>query len=120
MPEGSEEDTEPDVATRKWDESDVLDDKYSEPEEDQFDITPDIPEAPSPEDADPQLQMRFWSLVVVFNIALLALSVGAMFVVFEENVELGGQLFLGGVIVGAYGLYRYRTTKEKLYDDQNG
>lgn len=121
MPDGSEDsDDVPDSATRKWDESEFLDEKYKEPDASEYDIGPEIPEAPSPESADPQLQAQFWSLVVVFNIAILAISVGGMFMLFRGNLELGMQLFLAGVIVGAYGVYRYRTTKAALSDDQNG
>lgn len=122
MPDGSEDsDDIPDSATRKWDETEVLDDKYKEPDVDEhFDIEPNIPEAPSAEDADPKLRNRFWSLVVIFNIAILAVSAGGMLLLFRENVELGLQLFLAGVVITAYGIYRYRTAKQTLYDDQNG
>jgi hypothetical protein len=119
--DGSEREEEPDPATRKWDESEVLDDKYKEPDpSERFDIEPNIPEAPSAEGADPQLQMRFWSLVVIFNIAIITVSVGGMLMFFRENVQLGLQLFLAGVVISAYGFYRYRTAKETVYDDQNG
>ncbi len=120
--DGSEEtDEEPDPATRKWDESEFLDDKYKEPEVDErFDIEPEIPEAPSPDDISPKVHTQFWSLVATFNIAILAVSVGGMLFLFQENTELGLQLFLVGIIVTAYGLYRYRTVKESLHDDQNG
>lgn len=122
MPDGSDErDEEPDPATRKWDESEFLDDRYTEPDETQpFDVEPDIPEAPAPENADAKLQARFWSLVVIFNITILAVSIGGLFILFRENLELGVQLLFAGLLIGAYGLYRYRTTKESLYDDQNG
>ena len=81
-----------------------------EPEEfDPSSLGPDVPEAPSPPDgaADTEVAALFWKLVVVFNIALLALSVGPMLAYFEGQVEFGLRVFLVGVIAFAYGTFRY-------------
>ena len=81
-----------------------------EPEEfDPSSLGPDVPEAPSPPDgaADTEVAALFWKLVVVFNIALLALSVGPMLAYFEGQVEFGLRVFLFGVIAFAYGTFRY-------------
>lgn len=71
--------------------------------------TPSIPDtSASAEDADPATARLFWALVLVFNVALMAVSLGAMFAVFRDQWQLGTQLFLGGSILFAYGYYRYR------------
>ena len=81
-------------------------------EPDEFDpssLGPEVPEAPSPPDGtgDSDVAALFWKLVVVFNVALLALSVGPMLAYFEGQVEFGLQVFLVGVISFAYGTFRY-------------
>jgi hypothetical protein len=116
---GSEE-----SASDGWERYGELAEKYQEPAEPDPDaIGPEIPTAPDPtkweSEVDPELRVRFWGLVLVFNVALLAVALGAMFIAFEGNFELGGQLLLGGGLLGAYGFYRYRSTKTKLRD-QNG
>ena len=100
-----------------------LEQRYStEPEEvDPDGIGPDVPEAPEPPDmtevdVDPGLQNRFWALVAVFNLALLAVSLGVMFVGFRGNWELGAQLTVAGVLLFGFGYYRYRKTKAALAD----
>ena len=71
-------------------------------------IGPDPPSPPEPGTADnPDAIALFWKLVVVFNVALLALAIGPMFVVFQGRVDLGIQIFLVGVLAFAYGSYRY-------------
>ena len=81
-----------------------------EPEEfDPSSLGPDVPEAPIPPDGtgDREVAALFWKLVVVFNVALLALSVGPMLAYFEGQVELGIQIFLIGLIAFGYGTVRY-------------
>ena len=82
-------------------------------EPDEFDpssLGPDIPEAPEPPDgaANSEVTSLFWKLVVVFNVALLALSVGPMLAYFEGQVDLGIRITLVGVVAFAYGVFRYR------------
>ena len=99
--------------------------KYSEPEEfDPHDLGPPIPEAPDPTDSDvdidPGTHALFWGLVLVFNAALLLLSLGVMFAAFEGNYDLGAQLFAVGAILFGYGYYRYRRfTREKDDDGED-
>lgn len=102
------EDAEPEEPFTEY--GDVGDD-YTEPEEPR--PGPEIPEAPdlSNRDVDPVVAGAFWTLVVVLNVGLLLVSVGVMFVVFQRNVRLGGQLTIGGLVVLAYGVYRYRNAK---------
>lgn len=123
MPEEDEEGgTEGSPGDWRW-----LEQRYStEPEEvDPDEIGPEVPEAPeAPDmtevDVDPGLQNRFWALVGVFNLALLAVSLGVMFVGFRGNWELGGQLTVGGLLLFGFGYYRYRKTKAALAEGGDG
>jgi hypothetical protein len=78
-----------------------------------------IPATPSDDvDVDPAVERLFWWLVLVFNAALLALSLGVMFVLFQGQYAFGGQLTLVGVVLFAYGYYRYRN-RPKSDDDES-
>lgn len=73
-----------------------------------------IPEAPSPPstadvDAPAELQRKFWVLVLVFNGALLGVSLGAMYVGFRGNWYLGSRLLAAGAVCFLYGVFRLRT-----------
>ncbi|WP_440991088.1 DUF7322 domain-containing protein [Haloarchaeobius baliensis] len=73
-----------------------------------------IPEAPSPGstadiDAPADLQRKFWILVLAFNAALLAGSLGALYVIFRGDWYLGGRLLAAGLVCFVYGVYRLRT-----------
>ncbi len=98
----------------------ALEERYkpdSEPEEfDPMELGPDIPEAPdmTEVDASSEVQYRFWALVMVFNVALLVTSLGVLFVAFQGALELGGQLTIAGLLLFAFGYYRYRQTKAAL------
>lgn len=70
----------------------------------------DIPDESA---ASTELKRKFWSLVLVFNVALGALSVGAMFVGFEGDWQLGGSLLAAGAILSLYGFYKYRVYTRK-------
>jgi hypothetical protein len=116
VPDEDEEAGEGSPSNWRW-----LEQRYStEPEEfDPDELGPDVPEAPKPRDmsevdVDPDLANRFWALVAVFNLALLAVSVGVMFIGFRGNWELGGQLTVAGLLLFALGYYRYRKTKAAL------
>jgi len=71
-------------------------------------------DVPDPSEAPVQLRTAFWSLVVVFNAALLAVSVGAMFVAFRGRWEFGGVLVVAGALAFAFGVHRVRTVKERF------
>lgn len=80
-------------------------------EPDEFDPESLGPDVPSPPDSgspdNPEAVELFAKLVVVFNAAVLALAVGPMFIVFQGRWELGLQIFFVGVLIFAYGTYRY-------------
>ncbi|WP_276251463.1 DUF7322 domain-containing protein [Haloarcula rara] len=93
-----------------------------EPEEfDPSSLGPDIPEAPDPPEgaANTEVTALFWKLVVVFNIALLALSVGPMLYYFEGRVDLGIRVTLAGAIAFAYGYFRYRQFVKQRDSDES-
>lgn len=81
-----------------------------EPEEfDPDSLGPDVPEPPDPVGtADPEAASTFWKLVVVFDVAIFALSLGPMFVFFRGQVELGLQIFAVGLFAFGYGVVRYQ------------
>ncbi|MDS0277383.1 hypothetical protein NDI85_06230 [Halomicroarcula sp. S1AR25-4] len=95
-------------------------------EPDEFDpesLGPDVPKAPSPPDgsANSEVAGLFWKLVLVFNVALLGLSVGPMLVYFEGRVDLGIRVFLVGLLAFAYGTARYvKFERERTADDEAG
>ncbi|WP_424000016.1 DUF7322 domain-containing protein [Haloarcula salina] len=97
----------------------VLSEK-SEFEPEEFDpdsLGPNVP-TPSSEDYQSDAAGLFVRLVVVFNVALLALSIGPMLAYFEGQVDLGLRIFLAGVILFAYGTYRYvRFERERTARD---
>ncbi len=103
-----------------WAKHERVDEQYREPEVKPFDVEPEVPSPSDPtgNDVDPGLARRFWALVFVFNVALLALSLGAMFVVFEGAYSLGGQLLLAGGAAFGFGLYRYWTTRENVLGER--
>lgn len=89
-----------------------------EPEEfDPASLGPDVPEAPEPEitESNTHVVRLFWKLVVVFNVAILALAIGVMLVAFRGQWDLGLQVFLLGVLTAAYGgarYYRFRRQRD--------
>ncbi|HMB50923.1 MAG TPA: hypothetical protein VKM69_09710 [Natronoarchaeum rubrum] len=94
-------------------------------EPDEFDpssLGPDVPEAPDPPDgaANSEVTSLFWQLVVVFNIALLALSVGPMLAYFDGRVDLGVRITLVGALAFAYGYVRYRRFVKDRDSDETG
>ena len=84
-------------------------DEESEAEQE---LAPSI-DVPDESAASTELQRKFWSLVLVFNAALLAISVGVMFVGFEGDLQAGGSLIAAGAILSVYGFYKYRVYSRK-------
>ncbi|AUG48113.1 hypothetical protein BVU17_11485 [Haloarcula taiwanensis] len=98
----------------------VLSEK-SEYEPEEFDPESLGPDVPSPTDGDYSGDTTglFVKLVIVFNVALLALSLGPMLAYFEGQVDLGVRIFLVGVIAFGYGTFRYiQFERERKSDDE--
>ena len=117
MPDDEGTDGEEDGSLSDWQ---AVEQRYdAEPDPEEFEpgnLGPEIPEAPdlTEVEASSEVRYRFWALVMVFNVALLAASVGVMFVAFQGEWELGGQLTLAGLVLFGFGYYRYRQTKAAL------
>lgn len=62
-------------------------------------------------DVPSDLLQTFWSLVLVINAAVLALSLGVLFLVFEGPSTNGIVLFLGGIVLSGFAVRRYRTSR---------
>ena len=118
--------------------TDVLDDPTASEDEPEADARVDIPEADVPEvdamevdgagvdtveseagisipdgsDAPAQLRASFWGVVLVFNVALLLLSVGPMFALILGRWRLGAGLFITGAVTFGLGVRRVRIVKE--------
>ncbi|WP_122090683.1 DUF7322 domain-containing protein [Halalkalicoccus subterraneus] len=90
-----------------------------EPEESEPTLGPETPEAPDvapeidgmlgPEGTSTDLLSAFWTLVVLFNVGVLAASVGALFLVFEGRTYLGGGMLAVGLLALGRGIYKYWT-----------
>ncbi|WP_244605242.1 DUF7322 domain-containing protein [Halorussus halobius] len=85
----------------------------SDPSED---LGPEIPEVADFDeaDADPELQRQFWTLVVLFNVALFGASLGLMLVGFEGRWRVGGAMFATGALAFARGWRKYRAVTSDL------
>lgn len=72
-------------------------------------VLPDLPDSMVPENpSNPDAVRLFWRLVVVFDVAILAIALGALLLYFEgQFVQGGGFLGLGFLSFG-YGVARYR------------
>ena len=89
-------------------------DPPDEPNAEDFGIK--IPQPPNSDLADrdvpADLQQTFWILVLIFNAALLAASLGAMLLAFEQQWATGGALLAGGVVLFLMGWRRYRRVRK--------
>ncbi|WP_336345875.1 DUF7322 domain-containing protein [Halalkalicoccus ordinarius] len=104
-------------------------DERSKHEPDEPDLGPDVPDATSsggllgPEGTSKELLGTFWKLVLLFNVGLLAASLGAMLLVFEGRLRLGGGLLAAGLLALGRGVYRYRRIDPRSLgedEDDNG
>lgn len=59
----------------------------------------------------------FWALVLVFNLALLASSVGVMLLAFEGAWRWGGLALAVGVMAWAVGFAGYFWSREHLIEE---
>ena len=78
-------------------------------------LGPSIPEAGESE-APSRLQFLFWALVGVFNLAVLGVGVGLLMLLFTDRTALALQILAAGLLLFAYGAYRYRGAKREVGD----
>lgn len=80
------------------------------------DLGPPIPEPPeidlSDRDVPQDLLKRFWKLVGIFNVALLATSLGVLFIAFESRFSVGGSLLAVGLVAFVFGWLGYRRARK--------
>ena len=65
-------------------------------------------------DLSSPVQRKFWFLVVVFNLAVLAAALGLLFLYFRGMFVLGGGLAVVGFAGLAYGFATYRRVQREL------
>jgi len=105
------------------------------PDDPATDVAPEIPQAPDLTDDEPglaaelgvggsetadsagasvdsELAKQFWTLVLIFNVALFAASLGLMLIGFEGRWTVGGGLIAVGLFAFARGWYRYRAVRK--------
>lgn len=106
-------------------------DPFDDPDEAELDLRPDDPsEGLGPEipsvrtptsenamglddsDVSADLKKQFWSLVLIFNVALFAASLGLMLVGFEGRWRVGGALVAVGAFAFLRGWYRYKSVRK--------
>lgn len=68
---------------------------------------------PDGSDAPTGLRTSFWAVVLLFNIALLLLSVGPMFALMLGRWRTGGVLFAVGAITFGFGARRVRQIRNE-------
>jgi hypothetical protein len=78
---------------------------------------PSAPDVPDTDAASPALRQAFWKLVAVLNLALFALALGPMLVVFRGQWQAGGLVTFVGAMALFVAVRRYRTTKQRLQAD---
>jgi hypothetical protein len=77
------------------------------------------PSVSSGDDTSAELRRAFWTLVLVFDVALLAGSLGAMLLAFRGELSLGGSLLFFGFGLGFYGWRRYQTVTDRDWPDES-
>lgn len=107
-PDGSDGEGEFDVFERTEHEPEEYDPEAEFRDPDSDSIT--IPEVSTDEsDVPPDLLRTFWTLVIVLNVAILAVAVGLMLIGFEGQLRNGGVLIGGGLVLFGLSYRRYRT-----------
>lgn len=80
----------------------------------------DVPEVTVPESEIPDSLLKdFWTTVLVINVAVLALGVGAMMLVFDVHRPFGAAIFALGLFSGIRGYRKYRAMDAE-YGDGGG
>ncbi|SEW00939.1 DUF7322 domain-containing protein [Natrinema salifodinae] len=92
-------------------ENDPVDGEGSGDDDDPGDPTNaiDVPSVSTAEtDVPADLLQTFWALVLVINAAVLAVSLGILFFVFEGETRRSGLLVGGGLVLLGFAVRRYR------------
>lgn len=80
------------------------------------DLVPEPPSVPDTSknegEADPELKKQFWSLVLLFNVALFGMSLGLMVAGFEGRWKVGGAIFLAGAFAFLRGWWQYQSVTD--------
>ncbi|QIB73464.1 hypothetical protein G3I44_03685 [Halogeometricum borinquense] len=93
-------------------------DRWGDPESDLVTV-PTVGESEAEEDEeepveiDSELASTFWAVVVLVNVGVAGISLGAMFIYFRGNHLLGG----GAAVVGALALFRAYYTYRGFRDE---
>jgi hypothetical protein len=72
-----------------------------------------MPDAALDPEVSPELRRDFWTQVLVFNVALLAASLGALLIGFRGQWRLGGGLLAVGAASFLHGYHHYRTVRDR-------
>ncbi|AGB36683.1 DUF7322 domain-containing protein [Natronococcus occultus] len=80
-------------------------------------IETDADGVPAETDVPSELLQTFWAVVLVVNAAVLALSLGILFLLFEGPSTNSVGLIVGGIILFGFAGYRYRSYRASESDD---
>lgn len=75
-------------------------------------LAPDPPDT----DASTELQKQFWILVVVFNVALIGISLGLLLALLDGEPTIGMSVVFLGAGAFYFGLQRYRAIQNGEFD----
>lgn len=68
-------------------------------------------------DVSSDLLQAFWSIVLVVNAAVLAFSLGVLFLLFDGPSTNGFALVAGGLVLSGFAVYRYRSYRATNRED---
>ncbi|WP_224269788.1 DUF7322 domain-containing protein [Haloprofundus salinisoli] len=104
---------DPEKELNRWGDPEEKWKRWGDPERD----LPNVPEAPKPAtpegEADSELATTFWVSVVLVNVGVGALSLGAMFAYFRGQWRLGGGLVVVGLFLLLRTYQRYKQFREE-------
>lgn len=72
---------------------------------------------PQADAASPKLKWTFWGLVILLKVAVIATAIGALLLVFQNDLRLGGALLGLGAITFVVWVRRVRQVKSRLASD---
>ncbi|WP_154658617.1 DUF7322 domain-containing protein [Halopiger djelfimassiliensis] len=77
---------------------------------------PDLGVSTDEVDVPPDLARIFWALVLVINAAVLSVSLGVLFAIFDGITTRSIALIAGGVVLFGFAVYRYRAFRADTDD----